>query len=66
MNGVRKGLGQGLLFQQLTSCKIARIINWQFRHGSALKRQMALVMHVCEKLLHYYQVQWSKRMDKSR
>ena len=34
LNGVRKGLGQGLLFRQLTSCTIARIIIGQFSYSS--------------------------------
>ena len=59
-------MGFNSAFKGLTSRKIARIVIGQFIHSSALRHQMALVVHVCEKLLHCYQVQWSKRMDKSR
>ena len=42
-----KRFGQGLLFLQLTSCKIARIIIGQFSYSSTLKHPVALVVHVC-------------------
>jgi hypothetical protein len=53
---VQKWFGQGLVFQPITRCKIARIIIGQCSISTALLHQMSPVVYACEKLLHYYQV----------
>lgn len=58
LEGCSEMIWTGLLFQQMKSCKIAQVIIGECHLSTLSHRQMALVTHVCEKLVHHYQVQW--------
>jgi len=64
MKGIQTWFGRRPLYQQITSCKAVQIIIGYCSISTAFHHQMVLDVYDCEKLLHPYQVLWSKHMDK--
>jgi hypothetical protein len=52
-------MGQGLLFRQITSCEIVRIVFGWCSFSTAFHHQMALVVLACEKRVPADRVWWA-------
>jgi len=64
MKAFRHDLEGGCCFSKITSCKAVQIIIGYCNISTVFHHQMVLGVYGCEKLLHSYQVLWSKHMDK--